>query len=221
MLQRFSRWFRPSTFAVVGVMVALIAAGAHPLPGRYRFGAELLVYVLLGLACASWAPLRRVVSQLGWPRLAVLAAMFAIATGVQLRKIYGPAYPFVSWTMYATPRPPPLFIRYDVVLASGREIPFPLVETGPGTSSRAFLTHFNRRMRGALDADLTVDPSKLGEVERLLSEVAGVYNARNAADPIRDISAALCSIPIRDYQGPESLTCDRLLSFRLGGGEQP
>jgi hypothetical protein len=119
MKDRQIRWFHPATFALAALAVLLAVVALHPMPGRLRFASEALVYLTLALACASWPPIRRVAGQLGWVRLAVFALAFGVATWVQLRKIYGPAYPFVHWTMYGHVAPPPVFVRYDVTVASG------------------------------------------------------------------------------------------------------
>jgi hypothetical protein len=211
------RWFRPSTFVVGVLATLLVAAAAHPMPGRYRFVAEGTVYLLLILTCASWAPLRRIAGQLGWPRLAVLGLVFLVATGVQLRKWYGPLYPFVPWMMYGSANPAPGFARYDVTLASGRTMELPLADLAPGTSNRAVLSHFNRELRNL--REIPPDPEQVDEnllgLKRLLTDVALVYNERYPADPIRSVLASGCLIPIRAYDGLESIDCSPLLSFSL------
>jgi hypothetical protein len=210
-------WFRPAPFVVAIGVVLLLLVVLHPLPGRDRFVAEATVYLLLLLACASHEPIRRVARQIGVARLVVFTLVFGFATWVQLRKIYGPVYPFVSWTMYGSKNPPPAYVRYDVTLASGREIAFPLADLAPGSSTRALLTHFNRRLRHLEEVPedpSVIDPS-LHALQRLLIDVAQVYNARNPDDPIRAFHTSGCTIPIREYDGPDSIQCELLLTFAM------
>jgi hypothetical protein len=217
------RSFRPSTFAIGVLAVLFITAALYPLSGRLRFAAEATVYLLLVLGCASWAPLRRVVGQLGWARLAVLGVAFTVAAAAQLTKSYGPHYPFVRWTMYSSVNPTAAYARYDALLASGRTIPLPLADIVPGASVRAFLSHFNRELR-QLEAVPEVPEEaggKLPGLTRMLIEVADVYNQRHPADPIREVHVTGCLIPLRGYQGLESMECNRLLSLNLAPESRP
>jgi hypothetical protein len=206
MKERLRGWFRPATFAGSAALLLITVAALHPLPGRVRSIAEATVYLLLILACASVPAVRRIAGGLGAARLAILGTVFVVSVGVQVAKSYGPLYPFVRWTMYGSATPGQQFPVYEATYASGRTAPFPFTEVTPSRSPRAFLTHFSRQLRRIHEAG-GHDPEAERELSRLFSHVAGIYNARNPADPIVSVRAGGCTVRIHDYVGPESLEC--------------
>jgi hypothetical protein len=216
MATRRFRWFRPAVLFAAALPLLLAIALAHPLPLRFRIVAEASVYLLLALAVASSPPLRRAAMGLGAPRLAVLGVAFVVATVVQLVKVYGPAYPFVPWSMYGSVAPPAQFPSFEADLGSGLSVPFPFSQVTPSSSPRSFLTGFARQLHGVRVAeDDATRLERSAEIERMLSSLARRYNARNPADPIVGVRAGICSIPLDDFRGPESFDCDEILAFAV------
>lgn len=196
--------------AFIGVVLYL-----SPLEPRLLVSTEAFVYLLLLLACASHAPLRSAVVQMGTTQGLVVGTLLLLAVGGQLYKWTPGSYPFATWSMYANLNPPTDFAQFNALRRSGSTILFPFAEVSG--SKRTFQYHFSarldvvRRSSGASAAKTKA----IAELNLWLRSLAQVYNRRHPEDPIRSIEGVSCALPIHNYTGPGSILCEPIISIEV------
>jgi hypothetical protein len=123
-------------------------------------------------------------------------------------------YPFPAWDMYTVSSPGDVrFIEYEAELSSGRRERLLIAELFPAGGR-----HFRARLdEAAYAADRRPPESDqvqtTADLEALLAAVAAEHDARSPEDPIRMIRLWVCTIPPRDYRGPESVSRQLLLEY--------
>jgi hypothetical protein len=176
---------------------------------------EAFVYLLLLLACASHAPLRTAVLQMGTTQGLVVGTLLLLAVAGQLYKWTPGSYPFATWSMYANLHPRTDFGQFNAVRRSGSTILFPFAEVS--ASVRPFQYHFSARLDVIQrSSDASSGKTKaIAELNSWLTALAQVYNRRYPEDPIRSIHGVTCALPLQNYSGPDSIPCEPVISIEV------
>lgn len=192
-----------------------------------RLGAHRLVpYVLEAIAMLLFTALivRSSEIRAGFASLGRKTKVFVITFGVllclgQVIKVNGATFPLVAWTMYGKIRvedPAPLF--YWAIHDDGSRsevVPPHVFPTLSNARIEHMLEHQYQRIQEASPSERRV---KVDVYEASLRALLRAYATSRPDQDFDSLEVEQCHVPLRTYQGPESVTCE--LAWKISLDEE-